>query len=220
MDTGKLPLPPVALLLDFDGVIVDSADLKIQAYARVYDGADAKLLNAIIDYQRLHGGVTRRDKFAHFERDLFRRTTSDESLDRLTAAYRNLVYDRVLACAFVPGAKHFLDLAHGRIDMHLVSGTPHDELVDIVERRGLAPYFRTVHGAPTKKIDAFAQILELGYEPARALAIGDSITEFDAARALGVPFLGIVPEGLVNPFPAAIPVLPSLENCGSLLGLQ
>ena len=30
MNTGNLPRPPVALLLDFDGVIVDSADIKIE----------------------------------------------------------------------------------------------------------------------------------------------------------------------------------------------
>jgi phosphoglycolate phosphatase len=214
-----LPRPPAAILLDFDGVILDSVAIKTQAYARIYQEEDPRLLAEIINYQSLHGGVTRRDKFAYFERHLFGRPGDPESLDRLAASYRDLVYEAVLGCAFVPGAEGFLEIAHGRIDLHLVSGTPHNELVDIVHRRGLAKYFATVHGAPMQKHDAFAQIVARGYDPARTLAVGDAVTEYVAASDLGIPFLGIVPVGSPNPFPTRIPVVASLENLGALLGI-
>jgi phosphoglycolate phosphatase-like HAD superfamily hydrolase len=209
----------VAFLLDFDGVIVDSVGFKTRAFAEVYAGAGPDQLAAILEYQRLHGGITRRDKFAHFERQVFGRAADAAALDRLAAAYRSRVYEAVLACPLIAGAHAFLETAHPRVDLHLVSGTPHDELVDIVQRRGLCRYFRTVQGAPPSKREAFAAILGQGYDPARTLAVGDAPTEQLAAHALGVPFLGIVAAGARNPFPAGIPVRPTLEHLPRLLGI-
>ncbi len=73
--------------------------------------------------------------------------------------------------------------------------------------RDFARYFRSIVGSPTTKPDAFADVLRQGgWQPAQVLAIGDSFTEFDAARGLGMPFAGIVAPGEENPFPADVPV--------------
>jgi len=123
-----LPQPPAALLMDFDGVILDSMQLKTQAFATVYGDESVAKREEVLAYQRLHGGVTRRTKFAYFERHIFARSGDAAVVERLANAYRDLVYDAVVACAFVPGAERFLDLARGRIELHLISGTPQDEL--------------------------------------------------------------------------------------------
>ncbi len=176
----------------------------------------------MLAYQRLHGGVSRRTKFAYFEQALFGRPGDAEAVERLAARYRELVYDQVLACAFVDGAPEFLELAHQRIELHVVSGTPQDELADIVERRGLARYFRTVvGGAPTTKRDAFAAILaDRGLPAARTAAIGDAMTEYWAAEDLGIPFIGVAPAYTSSPFPPGIPVLESLSPLPELLALR
>src|SRR5262249_11263890 len=101
-----------------------------------------------------------------------------------------------------------------------VSGTPQDELRRIVEARGLAPFFKSVLGAPTTKPEAFAGILRgSGYAAQDVLAVGDSMTEFWAAEELGIPVLGIVAEQSTTQFPATVPTLPSLKNAAVLLGL-
>ena len=104
-----------------------------------------------------------------------------------------IVFDPVVACPFIAGAQTLLNRALGRVDMYLISGTPHEELVEIVRARGLGRFFKSMHGAPTGKPEAFKRILEKGrYKPEQTLAVGDSITEYDAAAGLGIPFLGIV----------------------------
>jgi phosphoglycolate phosphatase-like HAD superfamily hydrolase len=215
-----VPARPRALLLDFDGVILQSAALKTRAFAELYDDADAPTHAAIVDYADAQGGLTRRDKFAHIERTFFAREPSAGDLDRLTAAFRARVFDAVLASDFVPGAERLLRLAQGKIALHVVSGTPHDELVEIVERRGLARWFASVDGAPPGKRETFARILaERGYRADEALAVGDALTEFEAARALAIPFLAVVPPGAVDRFPADLPHVPTLEPVAALLGL-
>jgi phosphoglycolate phosphatase-like HAD superfamily hydrolase len=216
-----LPHQPVALLLDFDGVIVQSVALKIQAFLDIYADASDDERARILEHQRAHGGVTRRIKFEYFEREVFRRPADAATLDRLAADYARRVHAGVLACPFVPGAPEFLEIASRRCDLHIVSGTPHAELEDIVARRGLARYVTTIAGAPETKRDAFLRILsEHGYPATRTLAVGDATTEYDAARELGIPFLGIVAEGDANRFPGDVPVLPTLERLAASIGFD
>jgi phosphoglycolate phosphatase len=219
--TIALPESVAALLFDFDGVIVESAALKTSAYSTVYAGEDPAALAEVLDYQRRHGGLGRYEKFAHFEHAVFGRAADAAAIDRLAAAYHNVVFEAVLACPFVAGAQEFLRFALGRVDMHLISGTPQDELVDIVERRRLSRYFASVHGAPTSKRAAFERILvENGYAAAATVAVGDATTEFVAAQELGIHFVGIVAPGSASPFPAAVPTLANLEQLGVALRMR
>jgi phosphoglycolate phosphatase-like HAD superfamily hydrolase len=218
--TTGLPHTPTALLLDFDGVILESVELKIQAFLTIYENETPEKLAQVLEYQSLHGGITRRIKFQYFEKHLFGRSGDPAEVERLSAAYTRLVHDAVLACPFVPGAEKFLQSAHDQVDLHVVSGTPVEELVDIIQRRGLSVYFKSVQGAPETKPEAFARILaQNGYEPARTLAVGDATTEYFAATDLGIPFLGVVPDGEPNPFPAHVPVVSSLETLDELVGV-
>jgi phosphoglycolate phosphatase len=61
--TGELPASPVALLLDFDGPILESVALKIRAFLKIYENDYPAKLAQILECQRLHGGITRRLKF-------------------------------------------------------------------------------------------------------------------------------------------------------------
>lgn len=215
----SLPFRPLGLLLDFDGVVLESVDLKVQAFLTIYQNEDPAKLDDLLAYQEQHGGITRRTKFRYFEQHLFGRSGVDAAVERLSSAFTRLVHEAVLVCPFVPGAQKFLASAHRRSDLHVVSGTPQEELVDIVQRRGLSDYFQSVVGAPTLKTEAFDTILQRGaYSPDRALAVGDSTTEYLAAMELEIPFLGVVPRGAPNPFPEHVPVVSSLEGLDARLG--
>lgn len=219
-DPVRLPQRPAALFLDFDGVIVQSVRLKIDAFLHIYAGEDPEKLAAVLAHQRAHGGVTRRLKFRHYERHVFGRDADDERIEHLSRRYTQLVHDAVLACPFVVGAREFLEQAHGRTNLHVISGTPIEELADIVRRRDLARFFTSLHGAPETKREAFARILAAhDYEPGEVLAIGDATTELEAARSTGVAFVGIVPGGESDPFPAEVPRLASLEGLAGRVGL-
>lgn len=216
---SHLPQRPVAVLLDFDGVIVQSVHLKTNAFLQIYADEDPTKLAALLAYQRAHGGVTRRVKFRYFEERIFRRAADDARIEELSRRYTSLVHDAVLACPLVEGAAEFLSIVYGRTHLHVVSGTPAEELADIVLRRGLTPYFASVRGAPESKPEVFRNIVCRGrYAPGEVLAIGDATTECEAAAALGIPFLGIVPEGEMNPFPPAISIVPTLQGLAEGLG--
>src|SRR5262245_62514787 len=110
-------------------------------------------------HAQLHGGTTRRTKFAHYERTLFGRSGDAEVCWRLSRRYTALVLDAVLRSAFIPGAQALLAAAQDKVDMHVVSGTPDEELRLAIAQRELVPFFKTVWGAPATKLEAFERIL-------------------------------------------------------------
>jgi phosphoglycolate phosphatase len=214
-----IPVRPRALLLDFDGVVVESVTLKINAFFDVYADVTPEQHAQIEAYQRVHGGVGRGLKFRHFEKVLYGRDADDERIRYLSNEYARRVYEAVVACPYVDGAEDFLRAVHGKSDMHVISGTPVDELANICRRRNIAQFFTSIHGAPETKRDAFRHIVEThGYDTKTLLAIGDATTERDAARALGIAFLGVVPDPDKNPFSADEPVIPNLVGLAARLG--
>ncbi len=216
-----LPQPPRVIIFDFDGVILDSAGLKLDAYLSVYAGEAPDKIRQVRAYAELHGGITRRTKFIQYERELFGRAGDPASIDRLCQRYADAVYQGVLQCPFIAGAQELLRKANGSLKMHVVSGTPETELVEIVKARGLAPFFRSVRGAPATKPEAFAQIIAAEGEPREGvLAIGDSMTECLAAKANDIAFLGVVSEGANNLFPPDVMVRSSLQDADTLFGIR
>jgi hypothetical protein len=119
-----LPHPPKVIIFDFDGVILDSANIKLRVYSAIYSGEDAKKLAALIVHSQLHGGITRRIKFEYYEREFFGRNGDPASIEALCQRYSDIVFKAVLACPFIEGAEQLLRGASGKVAMHVVSGTP------------------------------------------------------------------------------------------------
>jgi beta-phosphoglucomutase-like phosphatase (HAD superfamily) len=59
----NLPHPPKVIIFDFDGVILDSAAIKLQAYSDIYAREDPDKLPLLVEHATYHGGITRRAKF-------------------------------------------------------------------------------------------------------------------------------------------------------------
>ena len=74
--------------------------------------------------------------------------------------------------------------------MYIVTATPQDEIDRIVSVLKLKHYFEKVVGYPTNKNTAIKNLLlEYRLEPKRALMIGDSLTDYEAARENGLTFV-------------------------------
>ncbi|WP_321813184.1 MULTISPECIES: HAD family hydrolase [unclassified Paraburkholderia] len=206
-----------AIAFDFDGVILDSVSLKAELFISSYPfPLKPREKEEILAYQAAHGGIGRVEKFEHFERAVFGREPDSKVIAALAKRYSTLLMERVLFCSELPGARAFLERFESEISLHLVSGTSHDDLLKIVSDRDMARLFKTVTGAPTGKIEAFTVIArETNIDFENILAIGDSTTEYEAAKRLGMPFVGIVQDRQKNPFPNTVPVFTDLSHLSS-----
>lgn len=206
-----------AIVFDFDGVLVESVDVKTRAFAALYDSHGTDVVEQVVAWHLAHGGVSRYEKFRHFHRDFLGRTLAPAEETELGERFSALVEEAVIVAGWVPGAREFLEGWHARVPLFVASGTPEEELLRIIERRGMTRYFAGVAGAPRKKGAILRDFLAReGVAPARLLMVGDAMTDYDGATEAGVPFLGIAPGG-TNPFPPGVPVLPDLTGLAAFL---
>jgi phosphoglycolate phosphatase-like HAD superfamily hydrolase len=185
---GDFPDLLKAERFDFDGVILESAEIKTEAFLELF--ADyPQHQEAILRYHLDNVGISRYRKFDWIFSELLGRPLDDLQSKKLGEAFSKITFDKIVNCPFVPGAIELLETLHGVTDCFVVSGTPHDELASVVECRGLAPYFKEVWGSPQQKTDIIRSILErhdLGRN--EVLFVGDGISDYRAAKEAGVPF--------------------------------
>jgi phosphoglycolate phosphatase-like HAD superfamily hydrolase len=208
-----MPTAPAAIIFDFDGVLVESADIKTAAFRALYAPHGARVEAAAIAHHLANGGISRRQKIRHIHRENLGTPLAAAELDRLCEVFAGLVEDAVVAAPPVAGAEALLSSLAWHKPTFVVSGTPEPELKRIVARRGLDGAFAEVHGSPPEKPPIILGILaRYAFVPDEVLFIGDALTDYRAAAETGLSFLGRVPPGGVNPFPPGVPVIPDLTG--------
>lgn len=208
-----MTLPCRAVVFDFDGVIVDSNPIKVAALAELYRGHGAAFGAEIAAYYHRHAGVSRDRMFQHIEEVLLGRPVAPDRIAALSRRFGELVEDAVTACPPIAGALEFVRRHTGAVRLSVASGTPEEELRRIVERRGWTPLFAAVRGSPMHKADVVAEILRTqDLAPAQTVMVGDALTDLESAQRNGLPFVGIVPPGAENIFPAGTHIEPDLTG--------
>lgn len=192
-----------AVFFDFDGVILDSVDVKTRAFAAMFRPYGPEVERAVVEYHLANGGVSRFKKFEYYYKHILQKPINQEILEALSREFNQLALDGVLAAPFIDGALDTLkQLKQQGIPAFVVSGTPYEEIKAIVEKRNLAPYFLEVHGSPRTKQEIIQDIAGCyGYRLWNCLFIGDATTDYEAAKVCGTMFLGIVKDKEKSPFP-------------------
>lgn len=200
-----------AIIFDFDGVIVDSVAVKSQAFAELYRPYGEEIMEKVVAYHLAYGGLSRYKKIRYFHQTYLGREVGDTELAQLGAEFSRLVLDEVLQASYIEGAREFLEKFHNLMDFYVCTGTPENEILEIVDRRDLKRFFKQVYGSPTLKPAIIRRILdENNYKPENVLFVGDATTDFAAAEETGLPFVGIKSPAIT--FPDGTLVLENLHQ--------
>lgn len=187
------PFPHIAaVVFDCDGVLLDSMAVKTEAFGELFRTWGDDAAEMMIRYHVDNGGMGRYEKFKYFFRQCLDKDASDRDISELDKRYRALALQKVLASPFVPGAEEFVAAYGEQLPLAVASGTPQQELEDVLEARGMAQHFRRICGTPPPKhvsLQHFVRDYQL--DARRVLMIGDSTTDREAAEIAGTRFLGI-----------------------------
>ncbi len=181
------------IVFDCDGIILDSVDVKTLAFGRVAEKAYGQAArDKLVAYHTLHGGVSRYEKFAWLVRGEEGREITPEESRAMGGDFVAYCLEAVEKAPLVPGFAEVLDRWLGRVPMYVASGTPHEELVQVLTDRGLAPKFAGIYGTPPAKAGLLQTIVhkDAKVDPKAAVMIGDSKTDMDAAVIVGTLFYG------------------------------
>jgi len=180
-----------AIIFDFDGVILESASIKTDAFAEVVRDYPRDQAGEFVKYHMAHMGISRHVKFQYFIEEILHESYSEEKEKILADKFSDIVFEKVMHCDYVPGAREFLEQNYQDYDFYIATGTPEEEIRQILDGRDLAKFFKGIYGTPGKKEDIAANILRANhYSPNEVIFVGDAGTDLNAARRNHIHFVG------------------------------
>lgn len=179
------------LVLDCDGVVLDSNQLKTQAYydTAISFGANPQQAEAIMEYHVRLGGISRYPKFKYFLEQILQQPATDASMQFLLQRFANEIHKGLLHCAMAPGLQQLrASTSHAR--WMLLSGGDQAELRALFAERGIADLFDAgIFGSPDNKDQVLGRELANGNIVQPALYLGDSRYDHEAAKRAGLDFI-------------------------------
>jgi phosphoglycolate phosphatase-like HAD superfamily hydrolase len=210
-DTARLR--PRWIFLDFDGVVMDSMTLKLDAYCFAFEefGFDREKLR---EQQLRYAGLSRSRAVPLMFEALAGRSMDAGSQQRVLERFAEEDIRLRPRMRLLPGVEAFFEEAGRRgVPLVVVTGTPQEVIDGTVDLFDLRRHFREVHGYPPPKAERLQDLLDRhGLAPRETIYAGDAVMDQQAAAATGIPFVGINTGD--DPF------LPELPKAVELKGLR
>ena len=202
-----------AIIFDFDGVLIESAAIKTDAFREVFSRWPDQV-DKIIAYHIKNMGISRFVKFKYFYENVLNKPYSEAVGAEMGIQFSEIVKNKVKQAPFVTGTKEFIEMNFEKYFLYIASGTPEKELLDIISSRGLDKYFRGIFGTPASKHEIIMRILESYHlQRQEAIFVGDAESDQIAAMSAGLRFvLRQSPENAYIESPIRIPDLTHLTK--------
>jgi phosphoglycolate phosphatase-like HAD superfamily hydrolase len=181
------------LAFDFDGVILDSNEIKFRAFAAIFEKPEfSSRREEIKTYYQSHHAVDRFKKFEHILLNILKQDHDPNLLALWAEQFRSQTRLELKRCPEIAGSMPFISrLRKNLYPVYVVSATPQEELEWIVHQRGWAHLFTALLGSTRPKAEHLRDILRREQcTPKELLFIGDTLDDATAAHTVGVNFVG------------------------------
>ena len=181
-----------AIFWDFDGVIADSVNVKTDAFYELYLPYGKEVAEKVKEYHLANGGVSRFNKFEYWETELLGKPAPvpQSVINDLASRFSSLVMEKVIKAPYIKGVYDTIVKYSTKVSNYIISGTPVGEMKDIINGRGLTPYFKDVLGSPeTKEALTTKLIKREGFDSREVIFIGDAPSDYRSAEHNNIWFI-------------------------------
>jgi len=177
------------LIFDCDGVVLDSNQVKTDAFYQAALPYGESAAQSLVDYHVQNGGVSRYKKFAYFLENLVAPGQVGPDLDALLYRYAAEVHEGLMACDIAKGLSVLRErTANSR--WLIVSGGDQEELREVFASRDIVGLFNGgIFGSPDTKDEILSRELASGNIQQPALFLGDSKYDYQAASEAMLDFV-------------------------------
>jgi phosphoglycolate phosphatase-like HAD superfamily hydrolase len=174
---------------DFDGVIKDSVEVKSDAFEQLFLPFGKEIAKKVRVHHEENGGISRFDKLPIYIEWAEQKPTQ-EAVNEYALKFSTLVKKKVVNSEWVPGVTSYLNRNCNTQQFFLVTATPQQEIEDILILLKIKHLFKVVVGSPTRKTNAIESIMKkYSILSKDSIMIGDSSSDYNAAKINGVPFI-------------------------------
>ena len=182
------------LVFDCDGVILNSNQVKTDAFYKAALPYGEALADQLVDYHVSHGGISRYTKFEYFlknivPKNILAKENFEYQLKALLTTYAQLVHQGLLECEVASGLEELRKLTPNTKWL-IVSGGDQAELNEIFLKRKLSYLFDCgIYGSPDTKDEILSREIKHGNVTLPALFLGDSKYDYEAASKANLYFI-------------------------------
>jgi HAD superfamily hydrolase (TIGR01549 family) len=177
------------VILDCDGVILDSNNFKVAAMRQSLRLYDALIVNGFIDYFKSNFGKSRQKHVEHFFSAHLQRPPTPGEEDKILAEYAKNCVLQYNSCSMCSGAYQFISRKNN-FRLWVASGSDEKELNSVFKQRKIDVFFERILGSPKRKTDNVAEIIRSSnLDKSDFCLIGDSLADYEAAYENGIDFI-------------------------------
>lgn len=178
------------ILWDFDGVLMNSNAVRDIGFEKVLACYPAEQVEALMNYHKANGGLSRYVKFRYFFEQIRNEVVSDEQIQELAKKFsiimKEILFNKSL---LIKDSIQFVKENFSKFKMHIVSGSDGVELRSLCKHLEIDNYFITIEGSPTTKNQLVKELLSTcNYSVNDCVLVGDSINDLEAARVNNISF--------------------------------
>ena len=178
------------IIFDFDGVIADSVQVKTDAFASLYEQYGDNIVTKVIEHHEANGGMSRFKKIKLYHESFLNKAITNEEIEDLANQFSKLVVRKVIDVPYVPGVFKYIQKCYEKYNLFISTGTPTNEMYQILGGREISKYFVEVYGSPEEKSTHISKIMsKYNYYPDELIFYGDANADIDAAEQAKIPFV-------------------------------
>lgn len=180
-------------VFDCDGVILDSNNLKTDAFRQCLSDYNPEVVDRFISYHQANGGISRQVKLKAFlEEFVNQRENLQQQTDDLLNRFAQNVVAGLRQAPLVEGVLGVLERLNAQgTRCFVLSGGSQQEILDAFKVKGITHLFEAVLGNPTPKVDLAESLRSTTILGKRTIYFGDAELDYQIAVMLNAQFVFI-----------------------------
>ncbi|MBT6170073.1 MAG: HAD family hydrolase [Flavobacteriaceae bacterium] len=180
------------IIWDFDGVIIDSSEIRVFAFRQMLNDYPPNMVDKLIDFHKKNDGLSRYVKIDYFFSNIINQSLDNQKRNNLLKEYGAIcskkLDDKQL---LIKETIKFITSNCNYKNFHIASGSDNNELNNLCLSLDIISFFNSINGSPEAKKDIVKRIIiENQYINKETCLIGDSINDYDAAIFNQIQFFG------------------------------
>lgn len=182
-----------AIVLDFDGVLVDSNLIKSGTFYDIWPIGSSNLKSIVDDV--LAGPGDRYSYIKEIHHKLSKSFDLNQDPTFYINQYTEMVKSKILKSGLKPDVPAFFN-AYGDKLLFINSMTPEQPLKEVVKQLRISPPIQEAKGLPETKIEIFHYFMnKYNFNKNAMIFVGDSESDFQFAEEMQIDFYGILSDG-------------------------
>lgn len=179
-----------AIIFDFDGVILDDAHIKVDAFNYLFPNEFNEIITPVLEK------YTKQSRKIIIQKCIEVITSKYElpfDYEYYLNKYHSLTQEAILNSPEIKGAREALDILSKRYKLFVLTTAPDQEINEVISKRNFNQFTEVIGSDRGSKPELAKELLwKYTIHSNEVIYVGDGSNDLDCARQLNCEFIGII----------------------------